>query len=300
MANLRVYTFTYTGNGVMDRAITGCPFTPSFVHIRSNNAVQAGVVSWVGLGADNTIRTNVAGFHSNRIKSFTSDGITLGTDNIVNFIGAVYYGFMIAGGSDCYYEGTYVGNGTGTNVITGVGFQFDSLILIRATTSTARISFGYGNTNFLNGNTQGSWTAPNSDGFDCGNANAVINALGSTYYFVAWKYQAGFGESNLYVGDATDNRDIASIDSPQVVIPKSRSGSQYIYYKSDVMPSGDNSLTYGVGGNLQPNYIQDLNSTGFQIGSSDPVNRNATNIHYMAFKDNPPSNDVGYRMFLAI
>ena len=81
-------TVLYTGNGTDNHAITGVNFQPDFVWIKPRNEARGHHLQDVIRGVNGALITNETSAEytglTNVIKSFDSDGFTLGTSNDVN------------------------------------------------------------------------------------------------------------------------------------------------------------------------------------------------------------------------
>jgi hypothetical protein len=80
-------TLLYTGNNTDDRAITGVGFQPDWTWIKLRNATQQHELYDAVRGANKPISSNLANAQTtetNKLKSFDSDGFTLGTSTSVN------------------------------------------------------------------------------------------------------------------------------------------------------------------------------------------------------------------------
>ena len=80
-------TLIYTGNNTDDRAITGLGFRPDLCWFKLRNTSQQHELYDIVRGANQTIEpdsTVAQVTNTNRLKSFDSDGFTLGTSTAVN------------------------------------------------------------------------------------------------------------------------------------------------------------------------------------------------------------------------
>ena len=77
----------YTGNGTDNHAITGVGFQPDFTWIKPRNEARGHAIFDAVRGATKMIIANensAEGTYATSLKSFNSDGFTLGTSNDVN------------------------------------------------------------------------------------------------------------------------------------------------------------------------------------------------------------------------
>jgi len=85
---------SYTGNGVDNREITGIGFQPDYVLVRRDGGEylpDSGLVFRTKTMNANESSTTYGAMLTNGIKSFTTDGFTLGTDDRVNKNGETYH-----------------------------------------------------------------------------------------------------------------------------------------------------------------------------------------------------------------
>ncbi len=91
--SLHFNTKLYTGNGTTDTAITGVGFQPDMTWIKSRSAVASHSLTDAVRGNNQQIYadlTNAENTSSNYVKSFDSDGFTLGADNLINANSATF------------------------------------------------------------------------------------------------------------------------------------------------------------------------------------------------------------------
>lgn len=87
--------FTYTGNGLDNQDHTGFGFQPTWALVERSDVSNAGIVRSAAVhSGDNSITIDASVANAaNKIQSFISDGINVGTDVSVNNNASVYYGF---------------------------------------------------------------------------------------------------------------------------------------------------------------------------------------------------------------
>ena len=113
---------SYTGDGTANRNITGVGFQPDYVLVL-NGTGQAAIHRFPGMVGDASLAVNDGNAHPNFIQAMVPDGFQVGAQNNVNQNGADmhYVAFHI---TDAQVAGSnYVGNGSATNTVTGVGFH---------------------------------------------------------------------------------------------------------------------------------------------------------------------------------
>lgn len=187
--------------------------------------------------------------------------------------------------------GTYTGDGTDSRNITGVGFRPD-LVIVKSSSAVAAVfrttTMRGDSTMYLGSNTTSLSDAIQeilSDGFQVG-TNAVVNGNGNTYYYIAVKgysAQSYFTVGN-YIGNASDNRNLTTAGitfTPDFVgIKKDGSDNPLGRISSQ---NGDTSFHFS-GVADASNEIQNLQSNGFQLGTSTRSNGNGSEYHFFAFK----------------
>ncbi|KKR05980.1 MAG: hypothetical protein UT34_C0001G0020 [candidate division WS6 bacterium GW2011_GWF2_39_15] len=301
-ATFSIQTGYYLGDGTDNRTITGLGFQPDLILIKddSNAGVDGTLFKTSAMSGETTARLadQDVDITSDTIQSIDSDGFTIGTNADVN-TSAVMYFWIAFGGSDCTSSGTfcvgsYTGNGTSQSVNTG--FQPDLAIVKSSNTSLAMwksTPMGTNTSNFFGLNNEDSTgqriQTLDASGFTVGNNN-VVNENSINFWFIAFKEVSGAMDVGTYTGNATDNRDIdTSIDSgltfrPNYVFVKNKTNTtnrQAVHSISEHY--GDRSF-FSTDTGSAPNNIQQLLSTGgFQIGTSNETNINASTYYYAAF-----------------
>ncbi|MCH7798092.1 MAG: hypothetical protein IID28_06565, partial [Planctomycetes bacterium] len=192
---------------------------------------------------------------------------------------------------------TYTGDGTNNRAITGVGFQPDVVIIkgdtsknafLRSSTMTGDASKSLvGNPSLQSGRIQ----SLDADGFTVGSSNADVNGGGTTYYWVAFKVNAGQLDVGTYSGNGADNRSIGGVGfQPDYVIVLS-AGSHNVLHHSSTMPA-DFSVRFSEQ-TMFTDRIQAFEPDGFQVGTHNQVNMSGTTYHYVAFKASAGQLSVG-------
>ena len=86
-------TLLWTGNGVDNRSITGVGFQPDWTWIKSRSNTDYHMIADAVRGDNKQVKTNSTDDEdndTNKIKSFNSDGFTIGTGTVVNRSGATF------------------------------------------------------------------------------------------------------------------------------------------------------------------------------------------------------------------
>lgn len=182
---------SYTGNGVNNRAITGTGFTPAVVVIKGNSS-HYGWWRTTEVTGDSTLAYPNFGNQSGRIKSFTSDGFTLGTDIEANENGITFYYFALKGVAGLVKTGSYTGDGTDSRNITGLGFD-PVLVWIKGNNSTSAVfrnlafsgdnAFTFGSST-LTANLIQSFSTGGGNSFQIG-SSTTVNQTSITHYYLA-------------------------------------------------------------------------------------------------------------------
>jgi len=135
-------TVTYTGDSSTSRALTGVGFQPDFVWIKSRSTANNHNLNDSVRGANKQLYSNLTDAETsqtNNLKSFDSDGFTLGSDGDVNFSPRTYVSWNWKAG------GTAVSNTDGT-ITSSVSANTDAGFSIVSYTGTdsATETIGHG------------------------------------------------------------------------------------------------------------------------------------------------------------
>jgi hypothetical protein len=180
-------------------------------------------------------------------------------------------------------SGSYVGNGSASRSITGVGFRPD-VVIVKADSSSARAIVRTATMSLSKEMTGAAAAALNyvfsldADGFTV-TSNLRVNQSGLTYYWIAFQTTAGESRTGNYTGNGADNRPITGLGfTPSYVIVIPESTYPVYQHSSPMQESYSFDNTTG-----QPNHIQGMVTDGFQIGTDWDVNRNGYAYHYVAW-----------------
>jgi len=123
-------TVVYTGNGSSSHGITGVGFKPDWTWIKSRSNATDHILTDIVRGVTVGIKSNTTAGNatdSNQLKSFDSDGFTLGSENDVNGSSRTYASWnWLAGGSQGSSNTDGSINTTYTSVNTTSGFSIVS------------------------------------------------------------------------------------------------------------------------------------------------------------------------------
>jgi choice-of-anchor C domain-containing protein len=285
-SNLMI-TGSYTGNGTDNRTISGLGFRPEAILILPDLAEQ-GVIRTSLMAGDASKRlASAVALEANLIQSLTSDGFTIGTDNSVNQSTRTYHWIAFGAGADLDV-GAYTGTG-GARSVSGAGFSPEMAWIISGGASSMRWehSLSTDTYDFSTGNygTAGI-TGLTADGFSV-DSNASVNQSATAMYYIAWNQNASYFTLGSYTGNGADNRNITGIGfEPELVFTRQLGGSNYLDYKPESTGYNVDRAVFGDGWVGAPNYIQALQTDGFQVGTNNEVNQNGTSYSYFAFKQN--------------
>ncbi|QQS20402.1 hypothetical protein IPL85_03125 [Candidatus Saccharibacteria bacterium] len=287
---------TYTGNGAASRAIT-TGFQPDMVTVKRSTNVGAHFRT-AAMAANRTefFTTTAADTAGNYIASFAATSFTVGATDNVN--GGVYNFFAFRGGAGSFAQGTYSGNATDNQDITGVGFQPDLVVVKNSTSATAnnRRSIMSGDKHFGDLSSYLSDVvvdgvnmvqAMQSDGFQVG-AGVNVNQTGTTMYWFAFggaPSPAGTGTFSMAQGSYTGNgaaRSISAIGfAPDLVIVKDNAANFAVFRIKQM--AGDTTAYFASATADFAGGITSLGSDDFSLGTSTVTNTNGNTYHWQAF-----------------
>lgn len=184
-----------------------------------------------------------------------------------------------------FAHGSYVGDGNASQAITGLAFQPAVVIVKHAGTQ-----FGVIKTADMAGNnsklfttsaliTTGIKTLDATPGFTVGN-HASVNTSGQTYYWEAWKAEAGVVATGTYTGDGVDDRQITGVGFRPAFVILLAADAEHPWMRSNTHDAGW-AAPIGLGGGAV-NYIQDFHGDGFEVGTANSVNANGVTYYWFA------------------
>ena len=258
-------TKLWTGTG-SENAITGVGFQPDWVWIKNRAAAENHKLYDAVRGATKNIYsnlTNTEGTDAQSLKSFDSDGFTLGTESALNANGQgiVGWNWKANGQGSSNTDGSI--NTTYTSANTTAGF---SISQYTGTSSAATIGHGLGakpamiiakrltgsaeawvvyhqslgggttpqdkylhlNSSDAEGDSAGMWndTAPTTSLFSVG-STGVSNGSGGTFVAYCFVEKAGYSKFNSYIGNGNDDGVFIETGfKPAFLLLKMSSGSQ--------------------------------------------------------------------------
>ena len=320
---------TWTGDG-SEQAITGAGFQPDWVWLKNTtSSVSSGIYDAIR-GATKEIDSDSVASETTLaqgLKSFDTDGYTLGTDTSVgeNTAGFVGYNWLAGGGAGSsntdgsintgstsvnvdgkFSISTYTGNATeGATVGHGLGVAPELIMVSNVDTnggwSIYHTAWGETKVGPLQSNeaintSANIWnnTAPGTSVFTIGN-NAAINGNNQTFVAYSFASVPGYSKIGSYVGNgATDGPFVNTGFRPRWVIVKAITLYQN-YLIRDTARDINNPLDDGYRADL-PNaqnantaeYRVDYVSNGFKVRHADDVQNDGDVLFaYWAFAETP-------------
>jgi hypothetical protein len=306
---------TYTGNGVDNRNITGVGFQPEFVYTKNSTSATTNnrrsvMTTSEGFGDLASYVGDAIASGANLLQALQVDGFQLGSGVNTNENTATFYWFALAGtstlpaasGTFTMDQGTYTGTGA-IQSITGLSFAPD-LVLIKDNGANYAVfrtkDMGGDITAHMVSATAdfaGGITALTSNGFNLG-ISTITNTSGNTYHWQAfgnaYKADRGGGAADFAIGthygNGIDNSNISLLPwQPDFITLKRNSTSNAVFRTS--AQAGDLSALFTASADTS-NLVQNLNSTGYQVGTSANVNTAGSNYRWFAFKEGA-NFDVG-------
>lgn len=294
---------TFTGDGADNKAIT-VGFRPQSAWIKNSNATTPVTAyyentesngDYSSAFADNINSTGI-------IKSLDSNGYTVGTGAAANESGKAIYWIAFAGATNPTATGTftmkvgsYTGNGTSQS-ISNVGFAPD-LVIIKdqsgATTSVFRTRLKKGDaTSYMAesiADFTGGITSLDSSGFSVG-ASTIVNTSSTIYEYQAFgnafnpETNTGAADFTIgaYSGNSGDSRNILRQPFQPDFIFTRRVNANSPAWKTSEM-SGDLTSAFNAGAE-NADYIQAINSDGFQVGTAARTNGAGGVLFFFSFK----------------
>ena len=328
-SSLHFNTKLHTGNGA-EQAITGVGFQPDWTWIKKRNGTAVHYLFDAVRGATyfvNSDQTYANQDNAQSLKSFDSDGFTLGTmaganNNSDTFVswnwkangqgssntdGSINTTYTSVNTTSGFSISTYSGTGSAATIGHGLGavpqvmivkntYQAENWIVYHhKSNATPEDKYLHLNTVDAVGDSAGMWndTAPTSSVFSVGTSTSV-NQGGGTFVAYCFSEKTGFSKFGSYEGNAsTDGSFVYTGFKPAWVMMKGiDSGGSDNWNLCDNKRVGYNAANW----RLYPNAnagenstsLVDLLSNGFKLRvSSTDVNADAKTYIYMAFAEAP-------------
>jgi len=325
-------TKLYTGTG-SSNAITGVGFQPDWTWIKDRDTASNHMVTDAVRGATKTLYTQNADGESTvaqALKSFNTDGFTVGTDgdvnaNTKNFAswnwkangagsantdGSINTTYTSVNTTAGFSISSYTGNGSaGATVGHGLGAVPKVIIVKRLNASGGWIVYNeaLGNTKIMelhdtsaSQTSSAAWnnTSPSSTTFTLGDYTST-NTSGGTYIAYCFAEKTGYSKFGSYVGNGNaDGAFIYTGFKPAFVIIKNTSTSGTNWVMFDNKRIGYNESNYYLrpsGNNTESTNIPlDILSNGFKIRTSaGDVNTSGNTYIYMCFAESPFTTSTG-------
>jgi len=313
-------TKLYTGNGTTDTAITGVGFQPDMSWFKGRNNTENHFLFDAVRGATKRLiinGTSSEATETNSMKSFDSDGFTLGTMGEVNANSINYasWNWKANGAGSANTDGSinttatsvnttagfsiskYTGTGATATVGHGLGVVPACMIFKRITTSGQQWTVYHkslGNTHHILLNTTGAKTDQTNYWNDTSPTNAVwtmgnqdeVNPNGSEVICYAFAEKTGYSKFGSYTGnDNADGVFIYTGFSPSFLMIKRTSDTQnwYMWDNKRLGYNPDNNHFQANGSDAEGTAdTLDILSNGFKIRESGAGTNSGTFI-YMAF-----------------
>ena len=318
-------TKLWTGNATDNTAITGVGFSPDWVWIKNRSTTDSHHLADTIIGAGKRLRsdtTAAVGDQADGVKSFDSDGITIGTTGSLNGSGNSIVGWFWRGSDSSAVSNTdgsitssvsanqdagfsivsWTGTGANATVGHGLGAEPKMIFLkIRTGTNNWQVynkSIGSGNALFLNttdassSNTGWQSTDATSSVFYVSGGTAV-NGSGAS--LIAYCFaDTSMSKMGSYTGNgSTDGTFVyTGQKSAFVMIKRTDSAGSWYMYDNKINPENvmDTILLANTSAAESTNSNENLDflSNGFKLRTTSAA-RNASggSYIYMAFAENP-------------
>jgi hypothetical protein len=314
----------YTGNGTDDTAITldgAEDMAPNFVWIKKRNSAEDHVLFDTIRGATKYIKSNsedAEATDTGSLKSFNSDGFTLGTagrsnNNTNTFVAWCWKESATAGFDIVSYSGT----GSARTQAHSLSAK-PNWIIAKKTSASGGAWFVYLTgavpaTNYMKLNedqatsaSSSMWnnTEPTSSVFSLGTSSDV-NGDGVTYVAYLWRSVQGFSKFSNFVGNGNvDGTFVYTGFRPAFIILKSVTGSGDGWFMANNKSNPFNRVNKNLFANLTNaestngtaagDKNLDFLSNGFKIRTTNSeCNSSGVNYIYLAFAESPFVNSNG-------
>ena len=280
----------YVGTGA-GRSITGLGFQPKVVLVKQLS-FEPGVIATDTMPTGESKIAGTAAFVTNRITSLDSDGFTLGTDAdaVESNLGFEWIAF---GGSECV-TGTYTGNATSSQSITGMAAQPELVF----TMSPSRSELPFVSplmvpTDLGGGSSPGSTTfVVTSDGFTVGNHNSV-NTNGATYHYFALLPDSDALSVIEWAGTGSaGNKTGFGFDPHAVVIKRQGSLTGAVWKTRASSPTAVSNSVWAASFTGTTD-ITNLITDGVTVGTTTAVNASGSDYLAIGFRHNTPLSANG-------
>ena len=329
-------TVLYTGNGTDNHAITGVGFQPDLVWGKARNAVLNNWIQNSVSGGTNYMYVNATDAEataSTVLKTFDSDGFTLGTATSWNGSGNNYasWNWLAGGTASSNTDGSitstvsanttsgfsivsYTGSSSNSTVGHGLG-SAPSMMIIKNRSSSYEWAVYHkdlsANHNLYLNNTNASaqsdvgdlWvsTAPTSSVFTVGGNKIYVNYASENYIAYCFAEKKGYSKFGSYTGNgSTDGTFVyTGMKTSFVLLKETSNANNWMLF--DNKRSAFNLMDDFISPDIadaettgNANNRMDMLSNGFKIrGTGSATNRSGSNFIYMAFAENPFVTSTG-------
>ena len=310
-------TVLYTGDGASTLAITGVGFQPDFTWIKVRTLTHNHTLFDSVRGATKVLEsnlTNAENARANSLKSFDTDGFTLGDWDNVNDASDTFVGWNWKESATAGFDIVlYTGNATARTISHSLSAvpkvimpksrsaTYEWRLYHAGNTSAPETDFIVLNQDYATTDNLGAWndTAPTSSVFTLGDGETPNND-GTTYVTYLWSEVQGFSKFGSYTGNGNDDGPfIYTGFRPAWTMIKLTSGTD-----NWVVDDNKRSTSNIMQNTLFPNantaeytgsaYGIDFLSNGFKIRNDDGQYNNSGGTYiYMAFAEAPFVNSEG-------
>ena len=235
-------TVLYTGDGGSNRSVT-VGFQPNFVWIKERNGTNDQTLFDSVRGATKRLRANVneaEDTQANQLKSFDSDGFTLGSLSAVNNNGQNYVSWNWKEDTTAGFDiVTYTGASGDQTFAHSLGVAPEWYLVKERGNANSWVVNHIGLANqtnaylFLNSSDAAgtdSWfnsTAPSSSVVHANDGDSPTNRNGGTYVMYLWRSVKGFSKFGSYTGNgSTDGTFVYTGFRPAWILIKKTAGNQ--------------------------------------------------------------------------
>jgi hypothetical protein len=327
-------TVLYTGNGTADRTVTGVGFQPQWLWIKERSNVSTHSLTDIVRGASKRLQSSGTDAEfdtgTDNVRSFDSDGFTLGTGGQVNENTQTYvsWNWLANGTGSSNTDGditstvsanttagfsivSYTGTGSNATVGHGLGSTPAMIIWKNRSASNGWIVYHHGNTSApetdylelhsTNGtndlNTIMNDTAPTSSVFTVGTEGAVNNS-GNNFIAYCFAEKKGYSKFGSYFGNnSTDGTFVYLGFKPAFFMLKKSSGSGTNWEMLDSTRNPGNPMDKRTRANTSEaestSTRADFLSNGIKFRTAGGETNDPFTYIYMAFAENPFVTSTG-------
>ena len=304
-----VKTILYTGNATSRNIVSD--FSTDFVWIKRRSGGDSHVLANRVLGADKFLSSDLTDDEntaSNCVTAFNSDGVTVGTQGIVNDntepFESTHWDESATAGFDIV---SYIGDGSAGNTFSHSLGVVPDLIIIKNRSTDGPHWFVYmrtmGNTTWIPLDTNSTAntsvtdtlnsTSPTSSVVTLGDNNKV-NASGSNYIAYLWSSVSGFSKFGFYTGNGDGNGPFVYTGfKPAFIVAKNTATTNY-WRMTNNKNNPYNEVANGVYPNVVSaadspvNWTCEWHSNGFKVRNSNgEMNGSGQDIIYWAWAETP-------------